>query len=168
MLLLLLLKYRLLQYFTIFLYKNTPHSYPPLGGLWYRVLSYLVIPIIQQAPACSQDSNNGTSTFAECAQNDPSSDPKQGMAQTGEIGLYTKYWIYCVFFSPICLAFLNYFMFFLGPQRHPESFLEPMASFSQSMSPWRATATPFMSKMTSSFRTLTSQITNIQKLFLIL
>ena len=56
---------------------------------------------------------------------------------------------------------LYFFIGFLGPRRHLESFLEPVASFSQSMSPWRATATPFMSKMPSSYLTLTSQITNI-------
>ena len=37
--------------------------------------------------------------------------------------------------------------------------LRPVASFSQSMSPWRAMATPFTPEMTSTFRTFTSQIT---------
>ena len=45
-----------------------------------------------------------------------------------------------------CLTFFDFYVFFigyLGPRRHLEGFLEPVASFSQSMSPWRATATHF-------------------------
>ena len=34
------------------------------------------------------------------------------------------------------------------PQRYLETFLDPVASFSQSMSPYRSTATPFIPKIT--------------------
>ena len=37
--------------------------------------------------------------------------------------------------------------------------LEPVASFSQSMSPWRSTATPFTPKITKCVRTCTSHVT---------
>ena len=55
----------------------------------------------------------------------------------------------------------------MGPGRYLKMILRPVASFSQSMSPWRATATHFMPEMTSFFRTCTSQITYFVKLSLI-
>ena len=41
------------------------------------------------------------------------------------------------------------------PGRYLETFLEPVASFSQSMSLWRSMATTFTPKMTSTVRTCT-------------
>ena len=45
-------------------------------------------------------------------------------------------------------AFFKFFIGSLGPGRHLETFLEPVASFSQSISPWRATATHFRPEIT--------------------
>ena len=53
------------------------------------------------------------------------------------------------------------------PGRYLKTFLEPTASFCQSMSPCRATATPFMPEITKYYGTLMSQITDFPKLFLI-
>ena len=50
-------------------------------------------------------------------------------------------------------------MLFRRPGRYLKTFLEPVASFSQSMSPFRATATPFIHKITKDHRTIISQIT---------
>ncbi len=46
----------------------------------------------------------------------------------------------------------HFFIFFLWsrrPGRYLKTFLTPVASFSQSMSPWRATTTPFSPKITN-------------------
>ena len=47
-----------------------------------------------------------------------------------------------------CSHFFKLFIGSLGPGRHLETFLEPVASFSQSISPWRATATHFRPEIT--------------------
>ena len=51
------------------------------------------------------------------------------------------------------------------PGRHLKTFLEPVASFSQSMGPFRAMATPFMPEVTKSYRTLISRITDFPNSF---
>ena len=51
------------------------------------------------------------------------------------------------------------------PRRYLKTFLEPVASFSQSMSPFRAMATPFVPEITKSYRTLSSRITDFLNLF---
>ena len=64
--------------------------------------------------------------------------------------IYGKYGKIQIFrflgFSTILVIF-NFYIRFFRPRRHLESFLEPVASFSQSMSPWRAMATPFMAEI---------------------
>ena len=45
------------------------------------------------------------------------------------------------------LVFFEFYMASRRPQRYLETFLEPVASFSQSMSPYRATPTPFTPKI---------------------
>ncbi len=67
----------------------------------------------------------------------------------------------------IMLAIVYVFIRFLGPRRHLESFLKPVASFSQSVGPWQAAATQFIPEITSDFRNSTPQITNIWELFLV-
>ena len=51
------------------------------------------------------------------------------------------------------------------PQRYLKTFLNPVAPFSQSMSPFRAMATPFIPKTTKYHRTLIYQITDFLNLF---
>ena len=51
------------------------------------------------------------------------------------------------------------------PGRYLKTFLEPVASFSQSMSPFRAMATPFVPEITKYYRTLVSRITDFLNLF---
>ena len=43
-------------------------------------------------------------------------------------------------------AFFNFFIASRRPRRPPETFLEPVAPFSQSMGPYRATTPPFIPK----------------------
>ena len=57
------------------------------------------------------------------------------------------------------------FMASLRPGRYLETFLEPVASFCQSMSPWRAMATPFMPEITKYYRTFMSQISDFPNSF---
>ena len=45
------------------------------------------------------------------------------------------------------LVIFEFYMASQRPQRYLETFLEPVASFSQSMSPYRATPTPFTPKI---------------------
>ena len=77
--------------------------------------------------------------------------------------VYSNFYGFSLFnLGYLSLASSIFFIWYLGRQRDLEGFLEPMASFSQSMSPWRATATHFMSKITSNFRSCTSQITYVE------
>ena len=47
----------------------------------------------------------------------------------------------------MCLVIFDFFMASRRPGRYLKTFLEPVASFSQSMSPYRATPTPFTPKI---------------------
>ena len=47
----------------------------------------------------------------------------------------------------MCLVIFEFYMASRRPGRYLETFLEPVASFSQSMSPYRATPTPFTPKI---------------------
>ena len=96
----------------------------------------------------------------KCRASDPAN---REQLHTGEQGklinliIFRDFSTFLIFFG-----FFYFFIKYLGRQRDLEGFLEPMASFSQSMSPWRATATHFMSKITSNFRSCTSQITYVE------
>ena len=59
----------------------------------------------------------------------------------------------------------EFYMVSQRPGRYLKTFLEPVASFSQSMSPFRAMATPFVPEITKSYRTLSSRITDFLNLF---
>ena len=61
--------------------------------------------------------------------------------------------------------FVEYYRVSRRPGRYLETFLEPVALFCQSTSPWRAMATPFMPKITEYYRTLVSQITDFPNSF---
>ena len=62
-------------------------------------------------------------------------------------------------------ANFEFYMVSRRPGRYLKTFLEPVASFSQSMSPFRAMATPFMPEITKYHRTPISRITDFPNLF---
>ena len=55
-----------------------------------------------------------------------------------------------MFIFPTLATIFEFFMASQRPGRYLKTFLEPTASFSQSMGPFRATATPFMPKTVDS------------------
>ena len=63
-------------------------------------------------------------------------------------------------------AIFEFYMTSQRPGRYLETFLESVASFFQSMSPFRAMATPSTPEITKYDRTFMSQITDFSKLFL--
>ena len=68
-------------------------------------------------------------------------------------------------FPNFCSIFCIFFMVSQRSRSHLKTFLEPVASFSQSISPFRGMATPFMPEITKYHRTPISWITDFPNSF---
>ena len=156
--------------------QPTPHSYPPTWGIWYLKATFSYRCMVFSSPCSAvlsvpvpQIRRHSTVPQGSQHHHDicpPAPSPDNISRRGGLSGVHNirkKYGKITVSRFLNLFSVLKLFIASQRPRRPPETFLEPVASFSQSISPWRSMATPFIPKMISFVRTCTSQITHFPK-----